>query len=306
MTARVRLLLPPLRRRILERLREEPDSAAGLARKFDLPRQRVSYHLHELARAGLLELVEERRRRGCIERTFRPAACVYVVARPGIRHVTFRTMWIKPTEATDRAGAPRVPLAVDWHIEGRAGGTVLRLVHSGFGHDAKGDEEFDGTRCGWTFELGSLRHYLAHHAGQERRAFWVRTPVSISAEDVWAQMTRPGKLLREGRLDTLAVGDRYRVVLDSGDVLEGVVTMRVPPVEVAGTVENLGNGLMRLGCESCAGGPQAHLWLSTWRVPATLMTALESRWRLMLGRVWGQILTHGVGRNDSRPDPTPS
>ena len=60
-------LLQPQRLRLLEGL-VEPDSAAGLARRLHLPRQQVNYHLRELERAGLVELVEERRRGNCVER----------------------------------------------------------------------------------------------------------------------------------------------------------------------------------------------------------------------------------------------
>jgi DNA-binding transcriptional ArsR family regulator len=64
---RVRTALSPLRRSLLERLRE-PSSATRVAAELGLPRQRVNYHLRELERAGLVELVEERKRRGCTER----------------------------------------------------------------------------------------------------------------------------------------------------------------------------------------------------------------------------------------------
>jgi len=56
----------------------EPASATQLAAALDLPRQRVNYHLRALEDAGLLELVEERPRRGCVERILRtrPGALV--------------------------------------------------------------------------------------------------------------------------------------------------------------------------------------------------------------------------------------
>ena len=56
---RVRTALSPLRRSLLERLRE-PASATRVAAELGIPRQRVNYHLRELERAGLVELVEER------------------------------------------------------------------------------------------------------------------------------------------------------------------------------------------------------------------------------------------------------
>jgi DNA-binding transcriptional ArsR family regulator len=75
---RLRQALSPLRRRLLARLRT-PASATELAAEFELPRQRLGYHLRELEAAGLLELVEERRRRGFVERVLRASADAYVV-----------------------------------------------------------------------------------------------------------------------------------------------------------------------------------------------------------------------------------
>jgi len=72
--------LPPLRRRLLAELRRAPDSASGLARRVGEPRQKLNYHLRVLERAGFLELVEERQRRGCLERRLRVSARAFVIA----------------------------------------------------------------------------------------------------------------------------------------------------------------------------------------------------------------------------------
>jgi DNA-binding transcriptional ArsR family regulator len=79
---RVRTALSPLRRELLNRLRE-PASATQLATALELPRQRVNYHLRELEKAGLVELVEERQRRGCVERILRAKPGAFVVD-PGV------------------------------------------------------------------------------------------------------------------------------------------------------------------------------------------------------------------------------
>ncbi len=71
-------LLHPLRRRILEAL-QEADSASGLARRLDLPRQMLNYHLRTLEKEGLLELVEERRKGNCTERLLRCSARAFVI-----------------------------------------------------------------------------------------------------------------------------------------------------------------------------------------------------------------------------------
>lgn len=60
-------VLSPLRLTLLKAL-TEPDSASGLARRLDLPRQKVNYHLRILEEHGFVELVEERQKRGCVER----------------------------------------------------------------------------------------------------------------------------------------------------------------------------------------------------------------------------------------------
>ncbi|MEV0799033.1 helix-turn-helix domain-containing protein [Kribbella sp. NPDC050281] len=75
---KLRVALSPIRRRLLELLRE-PSSATQLAATLGLPRQRMNYHLRELEKAGLIELVEERRRRGFTERILRAKAATLVV-----------------------------------------------------------------------------------------------------------------------------------------------------------------------------------------------------------------------------------
>src|SRR5437667_8160074 len=75
---RVRIALASPRRQLLERLRQ-PGSAAQLAAEFGLPRQRVNYHLRVLEQVGLIELVEERPRRGCTERIMRATSHAFLV-----------------------------------------------------------------------------------------------------------------------------------------------------------------------------------------------------------------------------------
>ena len=76
---RATALLHPLRLRILHELRE-PDSAAGLARRLRLPRQKINYHVRELARARFLERAGQRRRRNMIERRYRTTARGYILS----------------------------------------------------------------------------------------------------------------------------------------------------------------------------------------------------------------------------------
>ncbi len=75
---RARLALSPIRRRLLAALRQ-PGSATTLAAALELPRQRIGYHLRALEEAGLIELFEERKRRGFVERVLIARADAFVV-----------------------------------------------------------------------------------------------------------------------------------------------------------------------------------------------------------------------------------
>lgn len=72
-------LLKPERLRILEML-AEPDSASGLARRLEMPRQTVNYHLRELEKERLVEFVEQRQRGNCLERVVRARARAYLIS----------------------------------------------------------------------------------------------------------------------------------------------------------------------------------------------------------------------------------
>jgi DNA-binding transcriptional ArsR family regulator len=71
-------ILKPMRRRILEHLRD-PNSAAAVAAALDLPRQRVGYHVRQLEKQGLIRQVGDRRKGGCVERLMQTTARHYAI-----------------------------------------------------------------------------------------------------------------------------------------------------------------------------------------------------------------------------------
>ena len=73
------VVLKPPRPAILAALRE-PGSASALASRLRLGRQRLHYHIRELEDVGLLKLVENRRRRGCLERVMQATAQHYLLS----------------------------------------------------------------------------------------------------------------------------------------------------------------------------------------------------------------------------------
>lgn len=135
---RAAALLDPGRLRLVEALREAPDSASGLARRLDDSRQRLNYHLRSLEEVGLVELESERRKGNFVERVFRAAARHFVVD-PG----AVGSLAADPEEFGDRFSAAYVialaartitELARLWAKAGREGkrlatGAVETRVH---------------------------------------------------------------------------------------------------------------------------------------------------------------------------------
>ncbi|MFN7963323.1 MAG: helix-turn-helix domain-containing protein [Thermoanaerobaculia bacterium] len=71
--------LEPMRSRLLAEL-AVPASAAALAARVGLARQKVNYHLHALEQHGLVRLTQERKWGGLTERLLVATAAAYVVS----------------------------------------------------------------------------------------------------------------------------------------------------------------------------------------------------------------------------------
>jgi DNA-binding transcriptional ArsR family regulator len=93
------LALDPVRTRLLAEL-TEPASAAGLAAKVGISRQKVNYHLRALEAHGLVTLAEERKRGGITERVLRATAATYVVSPAALGEAA-----VDPAQAADRFSA---------------------------------------------------------------------------------------------------------------------------------------------------------------------------------------------------------
>jgi uncharacterized protein YndB with AHSA1/START domain len=76
--------------------------------------------------------------------------------------------------------APRTgPFALEIRLDANSGGTRVQLVNSGFPEGAEGDAGFVDIRSGWSLALGVLRHYVAHHAGADKRTVQSYVDVDI-------------------------------------------------------------------------------------------------------------------------------
>ena len=150
--AQAAALMDAIRLRILAEL-QEADSAAGVARRVGLPRQKVNYHLRELEQAGLVRLVREQRKGNCNERIVQAVARGFVLSPTVLGDVGVRA------DATERGTSEHL-LA-----------TAVRVL----GDSAK----VHGAPSGFPVSTGEFEIAFANDA--DRRAF---------AEDVLGEITR--------------------------------------------------------------------------------------------------------------------
>jgi DNA-binding transcriptional ArsR family regulator len=126
-------LLDPLRAQILTRARA-PVSATELGTRLSLPRQRVNYHVRQLARVGLLKRAGRRRRRNMFEQLYVASARGYVLS-PELLGKTAAD-W----RAIEDAGSPAYLLALSGQMQADlaraarrvAGGSPCSAVKSQF------------------------------------------------------------------------------------------------------------------------------------------------------------------------------
>ena len=91
--------LEPLRSRLLSEL-AEPASAASLATRVGVARQKVTYHLNALEAHGLVRLAEERKWGGLTERLLVATAASYVVSPGALGPIA-----VDPDREVDRLSA---------------------------------------------------------------------------------------------------------------------------------------------------------------------------------------------------------
>ncbi|MBK6496188.1 MAG: helix-turn-helix domain-containing protein [Gemmatimonadetes bacterium] len=91
--------LEPIRSRLLSEL-AVPASAATLATRVGLGRQKVNYHLHALEAHGLVRLAEERKWGGLTERLVVATAASYVVSPKALGPIA-----VNPERQVDRLSA---------------------------------------------------------------------------------------------------------------------------------------------------------------------------------------------------------
>src|SRR5204863_6661911 len=116
--------LDPIRARLLSEL-AEPGSAASLAGRVGLTRQKVNYHLRALEAHGLVRPVEHRRWGGIVERRVVATAASYIVSPAALGDAAN-----DPARASDRLSA-RYVIALAARVVTEVGELLRRSKQQG-------------------------------------------------------------------------------------------------------------------------------------------------------------------------------
>src|SRR6202047_3104736 len=116
--------LEPVRSRLLSEL-VAPASAATLATRVGLARQKVNYHLHALEAHGLVRLAQERKWGGLTERLLVATAASYIVSPSVMGPVA-----VDPNREVDRLSASYL-IALGARVVREVGDLVRRAKEAG-------------------------------------------------------------------------------------------------------------------------------------------------------------------------------
>lgn len=201
-----------------------------------------------------------------------PGGAITLSWGPPMEWTTHIKVWEPPTHVQFEDPAdpsrPGAVSRVDYHLETRAGRTIVRLVHSGFDASADWDEQFTSTTNGWRYFLMNLRHYVERHHDTPRTMVWDRRQMSKPPSEVWASLFEAPLL---------------------GGVLDATLEEVARGRHAWGRIPAFNDALLFVEFE---GGPTATgghvgVWISTYGVPAAQTSALQTALTAALDRRLG-------------------
>jgi uncharacterized protein YndB with AHSA1/START domain len=146
-------------------------------------------------------------------------------------------------------GSP--PLATEWTVEARAGGTcIVRVVHSLFASTEQWDGQLEATEQGWPGFFRVLRIYLARHSGQRSALMQMMATGKGSTQEVWAALQRalgaanprPGQRIRVQAPGAAALAGTVESIdlIAHGQSMMVLLTEPVPGTVLVGAFECMG------------------------------------------------------------------
>ena len=200
---------------------------------------------------------------------------------------------LRTLEAAHPGMAPKV---IDWYIETAEGGsTRLRLVHSGFGADAKFDGEYDSTTGGWTTYLLFLENWLNRHRGESVVTITESFIGPMDRGDAWHRLLGPEGFCAEGSFKDLKIGDRFEVRTASGDRFHGTIRRMQAPGYIGFEIDEWNGALHAMSCEGCGPGTTWITFQTSFYGSATEQSeTVRTKWKAMLNGLFAPPAAAGA------------
>jgi uncharacterized protein YndB with AHSA1/START domain len=192
------------------------------------------------------------------------------------RHLTLVEYRDKPygcgpsdASSSGEEGVPR-RIATDYYIEAKeGGGTVLRLVHSGFGPSAEWDGEIESLSRGWPTFFRVMKHGIERHPGEPARNIPISATSQLTPEETWERLMGPGGLRLNPEI-------QYGAILLDGHR------------QFAAVISNWNEALCSLVCEGVPGKPGSSIYwmLTVYSIAPEKAEALQTKWTEFLQRLF--------------------
>ena len=178
-------------------------------------------------------------------------------------------------DSTWLQGGP--PVATEWSVEARAGGTcIVRVVHSLFASTDDWDDQIESTEHGWPGFFRILRIYLEHHAGQRSATMQFMAMGKDSEKETWAVLMRALGLTdpRKGQRAQIRPGGAAGITatVECVDDLPHGYGMMMLASEPA-------PGAILVGSFACMGMLMATLQVYVWGNNVDAVTRDQERWQ---------------------------
>jgi uncharacterized protein YndB with AHSA1/START domain len=215
---------------------------------------------------------------------------------PGMDSEATITVWEPPKRlAADAPGwmPDMPPVATEWTIEARPGGTCLvRVVHSLFASTDDWDNQLEGTESGWPGFFRILRLYLLHYPGQPCSSIQAMAMGSGDAMDAWKKLA--GAL----GLEKATVGQKVGGA-GGAPVFAGTVEMEENAKDHHGLLVRLEQpapGLASLGAVNCSGMVMAMITFYLYGDRAHAAAQRDTQpWQEWLAKLFPQAEAAGTG-----------
>ena len=181
---------------------------------------------------------------------------------PGMEVRSAVTAWDSPRMFATAAdgwmpGSP--PIANEWTVEARAGGTcIIRIVQSLFASTDDWDDQLQAAKTGLAAFLFTLRLYLTHFRGQSSSIIKWMAPAAGTEAEAWESLTAALGL------KSLRVGQRWTAPAGVPDISGVVEYVTQSPYDALVRLDKPGPGIAALGAVNFPGGGSSMVALNLY------------------------------------------